>query len=148
MDERTPEKPGSTAPRFPASEPLENQGLQEPKSGLSKSARQLRFEEVNPVSVKLTDGRGSLVPACHGYWPGFSTTRAVAWVMGIGNGRWIVRYRNKASRPMKLPAARKYALEMVKGIRPGRVVTDPIGDLNRMQAVLTDYEAINNERVA
>jgi hypothetical protein len=33
---------------------------------------------------------------------------------------------------------------MVRGIRPGRVVTDPIGDLNRMQAVLAEYEAANN----
>ena len=64
--------------------------------------------------------------------------------MGIGNGRWMVRYRNRASKPMKLPAAKKYALEMVKGIRPGRVVTDPIGDLNLMQAVLAENEAINN----
>jgi hypothetical protein len=139
------EKPGSTAPRFPASEPLENQGLQEPKSGLSKSARDLQFEQINEVTWKLTDGRGTNA------WSGdrsggYRTTRAVAWLMGIGNGRWIVRYRNKASRPMKLPAARKYALEMVKGIRPGRVVTDPIGDLNRMQAVLAEYEAINSER--
>ena len=49
---------------------------------------------------------------------------------------------------MKLPAARKYALEMVKGIRPGRAVDDPIGDLNRMQAVIAEYEAINGEREA
>jgi hypothetical protein len=108
----------------------------------------LRFEQVNEVTFKLTDGKGSLVPACHGYWSGYQTTRAVAWLMGIGNGLWIVRYRNKASRPMKLPAAKKYALEMVGGIRPGRVVTDPIGDLNRMQAVLAEYDAINGERQA
>jgi hypothetical protein len=138
------EKPLTTDPGFPASEPLENQGLQEPKSVLTKSPRQLRFEEVNPVTLKLTDGRGSLVPTCHGYWSGYSTTRAIAWLMGIGNGRWIVRYRNKSSRPMKLPAAKKYALEMVKGVRPGRVVTDPIGELNAMQAVLAEYEAANN----
>ena len=137
-----------TDPGFPASEPLENQGLQEPKIILTKSPRQLRFEQVNEVTVKLTDGKGSLVPARHGHWSGYQTTRAVAWLMGIGNGRWIVRYRSKASKPMKLPAARKYALEMVGGIRPGRVVADPIGDLNRMQAVLAEYEAINGERQA
>ena len=132
-----------TDPGFPASEPLENQGLQEPKIILTKSPRDLRFEQVNEVTVKVTDGKGSLVPACHGHWSGHQTTRAVAWLMGIGNGRWIVRYRNKASRPMKLPAARKYALEMVGGIRLGQVVADPIGDLNRMQAVLEEYAAAN-----
>ena len=93
------------------------------------------------MAWKLTDGRGSIA------WGGdrsggYRTTRAVAWLMGIGNGRWIIRYRDKASKPMKLPAARKYALEMVRGIRPGRVVTDPIGKLNSMQAVLAEYEAI------
>ena len=72
----------------------------------------------------------------------YRTTRGNAWLMGIGNGRWIVRYRNRASRPMKLPAAKRYALEMIRGIRPGRIVTDPIGDLNRMQVVLAEYAAI------
>ena len=133
-----------TALGFPASEPLENQGLQEPKIILTKSSRHLRFEQVNEVTFKLTDGKGSLVPARHGHWSGHQTTRAIAWLMGIGNGRWIVRYRNKASRPMKLPAAKKYALEMVNVIRPGRVVTDPIGDLNRMQTVLVEFEAANS----
>ena len=133
-----------TGPGFRASEPLENQGLQEPKIILTKSPRDLRFEQVNEVTFKLTDGKGSLVPARHGHWSGHQTTRAIAWLMGIGNGRWIVRYRNKASRPMKLPAAKKYALEMVNGIRPGRVVTDPIGDLNRMQTVLVEFEAANS----
>ena len=133
-----------TDPGFRASEPLENEGLQEPKIILTEIPKELRFEQVNEVTFKLTDGKGSLVPARHGHWSGHQTTGAVAWLMGIGNGRWIVRYRNKASRPMKLPAARKYALEMLKGIRPGRIVTDPIGDLNRMQAVLAEYEAINS----
>ena len=133
----------STDPGFPASEPLENQGPQEPKTDLSGKPRDLSFEQINEVTWKVTDGRGSLVPASHGQWAGHHTTRAVAWLMGIGNGRWIVRYRNKASKPMKLAAAKKYALELVRGIRPGRVIADPIGDLNRMQAVLAEYEAIN-----
>jgi hypothetical protein len=134
----------TTDPRFRVSEPLENQGLQEPKITLTKSPRDLRFEQVNEVTFKLTDGKGSLVPTCHGHWSGYQTNRAVAWLMGVGNGRWIVRYRNKASKPMKLPAAKRYAVEMVKGIRPGRVIVDPTGDLNRMQTVLAEYEAINN----
>jgi hypothetical protein len=138
----------STDPGFRDFEPLGNQGLQQPKIDLAKSPRNLRFEEVNAVTVKLTDGRGSLVPTCHGHWSGYQTTRAVAWLMGIGNARWIVRYRNKSSRPMKLPAARKYALEMIKGIRSGRVVHDPIGELNAMQSVIAEYEAIMSERQA
>ena len=53
--------------------------------------------------------------------------------MGIGGGLWVVRYRNKASRPMNLSPAKRYALEMVRGIRPGRVLADPIKYLTQLQ---------------
>jgi hypothetical protein len=52
--------------------------------------------------------------------------------MGIGGGLWVVRYRDKSSKPMKLPKAKTYALEMVKGIRPGKVIADTIGRLHRL----------------
>ena len=86
--------------------------------------------------MKVTDGAGT--NAWTGGRPGmnYRATRAVAWLMAVGNGQWIVRYRNKASRPMKLPKARKYAVEMVKGICPGRIVADPIAELNRMQCIV------------
>ena len=132
----------STDPGFADFEPLENQGFQEPKIEQSAKRRDLSFEQINEVTWKITDGVGS--NAWTGGRPGASyrTTRAIAWLMGIGNGRWVVRYRNRASRPMKLSAAKRYALEMIRGIRPGRIVTDPIGDLNRMQVVLAEYAAI------
>ena len=137
-----------TDPGFRASKPLENQGLQEPKIILTKSPRDLRFEQVNEVTFKLTDGKGSLVPARHGHWTGHQTTRAVAWLMGICNARWIVRYRNKATRPKKLPAAKKYALEIVKGIRPGRAIDDPLRELNRMAAIVETYSSRANREAA
>jgi hypothetical protein len=68
--------------------------------------------------------------------------------MGIGNARWIVRYRNKASQPMKLPAAKKYALEILKGIRPGRVIDDPVRELNRMAAIVEAYSSRANREAA
>jgi hypothetical protein len=49
---------------------------------------------------------------------------------------------------MKLPAAKKYALEMVKGIRPARVVTDPIGELHRRAAIVFDNSARANAEAA
>jgi len=115
----------------PASETLENQGLQEPEIDISGKDRTLAFERINEVTWKLTDGRGSLA------WSGdrsgsYRTSRALAWLMGIGGGLWIVRYRDKSSKPMKLPKAKVYALEMVKGIRPGLVIADPIGRLHRL----------------
>jgi hypothetical protein len=117
---------------FPASEPLENQGLQEPKTDITKVAPY--WEEVNPATWKLTDGTGTNTPASYGKWPAFRSTKAIAWVIGICNGLWLVRYRDKASRLMKLPAARKYALEMVKGVRPGVIVDDPVTHLNKITA--------------
>jgi hypothetical protein len=114
-----------------ASESLENQGPQEPEIELSGKHRTLTFERVNEVTWKLTDGRGSLA------WSGdrsasYRTSRAIAWLIAVGGGRWVVRYRNKASKPMKLPKAKTYALEIVRGIRPGKVTADPIGRLLRL----------------
>jgi hypothetical protein len=115
---------------FSASESLENQGLQEPEIGQGTKGRTLTFEQVNEVTWKVTDGRGSIA------WSGdrsggYRTTRAVAWLMGVGNGQWIVRYRNRASKPMRLPKAKAYALEMVRGVWAGRVLTDPIKNLHQ-----------------
>jgi len=70
--------------------------------------------------------------AWDGYRSGYRSPRAVAWLMGIGGGLWVVRYRDRSSKPMKLPKAKVYALEMVKGIRPGKVIADPIGRLHRL----------------
>jgi hypothetical protein len=115
---------------FPASESLENQGLQEPKIDQSGKRRELAFEQINEVTWKLTDGGGIIA------WEGnrsggYRTTHAVAWLMGVGNGKWIVRYRNKASKPTRLPKAREYTLEMVRGIWAGRALADPIGHLHQ-----------------
>jgi hypothetical protein len=81
------------------------------------------------VTWKLTDDRGS--NAWSGNRGGGIAPRAVAWLLGIGSGLWVVRYRDKSSKAMKLPKAKTYALEMVKGIRPGKVIADPIGRLQR-----------------
>jgi hypothetical protein len=84
-----------------ASESLENQALQKPESEILSKGRGLRFEEVNEVTCKLTDGKG--INAWKGDRSGsYRTTRAVGWLMGIGNGQWVFRYRNRASRPMRL----------------------------------------------
>ena len=59
--------------------------------------------------------------------------------MGIGGGLWVVRYRSKSSKPMKLPKARTYALEMVRGVRPGMVIADPIGRLHRLHLDVHEF---------
>jgi hypothetical protein len=94
--------------RKPASESLENQGPQEPEIEISSKGRDLRFEEVNEVTWKLTDGKG--INAWKGDRSGsYRATRAIGWLMDVGNGQWVVRYRNKASRPGRREIQRKSA---------------------------------------
>jgi hypothetical protein len=59
---------------FPAPEPLENQGPQEPKIDLTDNRPELAFEQVNDVTWKLTDGVGT--NQWDGYRGGYRTTRA------------------------------------------------------------------------
>src|SRR5262245_57462441 len=40
----------------------------------------LCFERVNDVTFKLTNGEVTNVPASHGQWGGYRSTKAVAWV--------------------------------------------------------------------
>jgi hypothetical protein len=132
LNSEKPLEPQDSQSHFSASESLENQGPQEPEIEIGDKCPSLGFEPINEVTWKLTDGRGS--NAWDGYRGGYRTTRAVAWLMGVGGGKWVVRYRGKASRPMRLAKAKAYAIEMVKGIRPGSIVTDPIRELNLLEA--------------
>ena len=143
MSSESPEMAPSTGSGFSASEPPGNQGPVCPKLLQSDLRRDLAFEHTNEVTWKLTDGRGSIAWSGN-RGAGYRTTRAVAWLMLIGNGRWIVRHRNTSSKPMKLRDAKQYAGEMVKGVRPARIVDDPIGNLNRLQCIV---EECNAERV-
>src|SRR5262245_16464192 len=64
---------------------------------------------------------------------GFLRTRALAWAMAVGKGKWVVRYKDRASRPMTLAKAKTYGIEMVRGIRPGIAVKDHIARLHSLQ---------------
>ena len=135
MNSEKPLQPQDSQSENLAFESLENQGPQEPEIEIAANHRTLAFELVNACTWKLTDGKGSLA------WSGdrsgsYRTSRALAWLMAVGGGRWVVRYRNKSSKPMKLPKAKTYALEMVKGIRPG--IKPPNGDLNRLHRLHLD----------
>ena len=65
----------------------------EPKNLSQKT--NLRFERVNEVTFKLTDGEVTNVPASHGQWGGYRTTKAVAWVIKIAPGAWLARCRDR-----------------------------------------------------
>jgi hypothetical protein len=54
-----PEAHEPTESEISGSESLEHQGVQEPHLGESTKGRTLAFLQVNEVTLKLTDGRGS-----------------------------------------------------------------------------------------
>lgn len=85
------------------------------------------FEQVSDVAVKLTDGRRSLVPSSHGQWRGYETTLALGWLLCMGSVFWVVRIGDRRSPPMKLPAAKAYALEMLKGSATASSSPTPFG---------------------
>ena len=127
-------------------------GLGTPKSALQETDPQqeflsrnsisknqpLRFERVNEVTWKVTDGEGSNVPARLGFWGGYRTSRAVAWVMNVAPAEWLARYRDQCCGPSSIAQAKGDALRMARGKDGDWVVRNPIAELNELQAILTD----------
>lgn len=104
---------------------------------LSQKTR-LRFERVNEVSLKLTDGESTNVSASHGQWGGYRTTKAVAWVIKIAPGQWLARCRDEASGPSSFNEARANAFAMARGAHGDYFIENPIDHLNGLQARLID----------
>jgi hypothetical protein len=80
------------------------------------------------------------VPASHGQWPGFRTTKALAWVINVGwcnnESAWVARYQGQACGPMA--EAKAAAKAMVQGAVGDYTITDPVGHLNGLAARLVD----------
>ena len=102
----------------------------------------LHFEEVNGVTWKLTNGEMTNVPASHGQWPGFRTTKALAWLMNLGwssnSSAWVACCADERSEPMSLSEAKAAAKAMVRGAVGDYTITDPIRHLNGLSARLVD----------
>ena len=117
-----------------AKKTAENKGAQEPKSRPAVNRRQKRIEfiRVNFVTVKVTDGKQ--IKTWDGNTGHRHVLRAVAWIIAVGGGQWIVRHRDTASKPMKLTKARSWCLETIRGIRPTlkRTTAEHIARLNRL----------------
>jgi len=62
----------------------------------------LHFERVNEVTFKLTDGELTNVPASHGQWGGYRTTKAVASVINIAPGQWASAMSRRGLRTLVL----------------------------------------------
>ena len=100
----------------------------------------LHFERVNEVTFKLTDGEVTNVPASHGQWAGYRTTKAVALVINIAPGQWLARCRDEACGPSSFNEAKANALAMAKGACGDYFIENPIDHLNGLQARLLDRE--------
>jgi hypothetical protein len=92
------------------------------------------------VTWKLTNGEQTHVPACHGFWGGYRTSKALACVIDVGVTKpaWLARYKNQCSGPFSLKEAKAAALFMAKGAAGDYGVTRPIGHLNGLTARLLD----------
>jgi hypothetical protein len=110
----------------------------EPENLSQKS--HLRFERVNEVTFKLTDGEATNVPASHGQWGGYRTTKAVASVIKVAPDQWLARCRNEASGPSSFNEAKTNALAMARGACGDYVIENPIDHLNGLQARLLDSD--------
>ena len=94
----------------------------------------LHFERVNEVTFKLTNAEATNVPASHGQWGGYRTTKAVAWVINIAPGEWLARCRNEASGPSSFNEAKANAIVMARGGPGDYFIENAIDHLNGLQA--------------
>jgi hypothetical protein len=131
---------GSVPPKLASQRP-DLSGEFKPENLSPKS--QLSFERVNEVTFKVTNGETTDVPASHGQWGGYRTTKAVAWVINIAPGQWLARCRDEASGPSAFSEAKANALAMARGTHGDYFVANPIGHLNGLQARMEDRQ--NNE---
>ena len=85
------------------------------------------------------------VPASHGHWSGYRTTKALAWVIDLGYGHWMARCGNEVCNPTNLAAAKRQALAMAKDADGAYRIRDSVGHLNGLAARLFDAEAATFE---
>jgi hypothetical protein len=100
----------------------------------------LRFDRVNEVTFKLSDGEVTNVPASHGQWGGYRATKAVAWVIKIAPDQWLARCREEACGPSPFNEAKANALAMARGACGDYFIEKPIDHLNGLQARLLDCD--------
>jgi hypothetical protein len=121
-----------------ASQGSELSGEFEPQN-LSQKTK-LHLERANESTFKLSNGEVTNVPASHGQWGGYRTTKAVAWVINIAPGQWLARCRDEVSGPSSFHEAKANALAMARGACGNYFIENPIDHLNGLQARLLDYD--------
>ena len=122
---------------FSASQAIENSAVLEAKKRPPNPSR-FKFERVNEVTWKLTNGEQTNVPASHGQWGGYRTTKALAWVICIVSGKWLARCSEMVCGPSSLNRAKSAAMAMAKGAVGDYQVTNALSHLNGLTARLSD----------
>ena len=146
---KTPGSPSIAEGQKLASQDVEEPSFLEAKKRAPNPSR-FRFEQVNEVTWKLTNGEITETPASHGQWGSCRTTKALAWVICVaprkwcvGPRKWLARYGDMVCGPLSLPKAKAAAMAMAKG-RPGDYhVQNPISHLNGLTARLIDLRLID-----
>jgi hypothetical protein len=100
----------------------------------------LHFVRVNAFTFKLTNGEVTHLPASHGQWGGYRTTKAVAWVINLAPGQWLARCRDEAAGTSSFNEAKANALAMARGAHGDYFIENSIDHLNGLQARLLDRE--------
>jgi hypothetical protein len=132
-------------PNVPDEQKLDPQGIE--KTSVSSTQERppnpcrFKFEQVNEVTWKLSNGERTDVPASHGQWGGYRTTKAIALVICFMPGKWLARYRDQVSGPFSLPKAKAAATRMATGAVGDYRIANQIQHLNGLTARLIDLEA-------
>lgn len=82
------------------------------------------------------------MPAKLGWWGGYNTPRALAWVMnvGINSAAWLAQCDDKVSGPFSLNEAKATAINLAKGAAGDYRIRNAVTHLNGLQARLLDRE--------
>src|SRR5262249_60966987 len=139
---KTPEGPVIAERHLPLSLLIETTTDLEAKKRPPNPSR-FRFEKVNEVTWKLTNGEITETPASHGQWGSCRTTKALAWVMRVAPRKWLARYSDMVCGPLSLPKAKVAAMAMAKGMPGDYHIQNPITHLNGLTARLIDLRLID-----
>jgi hypothetical protein len=107
---------------------------------LSQKSLSLHCERVNDSTSKITDGELTNVPASHGQWGGYRTTKGLAWIIKLGSGAWLARCGDQVCGPSSFGEAKANAVGMAKDADGDYLVRNPISHLNGLQARLLDAD--------
>ena len=129
-------RPGRLKPK-PALEGIEDTAEFKPKN-LSLKTSPLRCERVNDSTSKITNGELTNVPASHGQWSGYRTTKAMAWIIKLEVKAWLARCGDQVCGPSSFSEAKANAFAMAKGADGDYFVPNAISHLDGLQARLTD----------